>query len=82
MKIIAHDDNKCRACRTCEIACSWHHHRVFSPGLSDIQVTRNNQTGEILWTLDTSSCDLCKDEEKHLCIKYCLYKALTLKEVS
>jgi len=81
MKAIVSDISKCYGCRACELACSWHHHGVFSPALSDIQVSRNNRTGVIKLSIDNSSCDLCDAEEEPLCIKYCAYEALTLREV-
>jgi len=51
----------CYGCRICELACSFHHQGVFSPELSSIRVSRNNRTGEIGWSVD-STCDSCKGE--------------------
>lgn len=80
MKTIVCNLIRCSGCRICELSCSWHHSRVFSPNLSDIKVTRNNRTGVIKWSIDSSTCDLCNNEEEPLCIKYCAYKVLALKE--
>ena len=77
LKIVV-DTRACYGCRLCELACSFHHGRVFSPELSSIKVLRNNQTGEISWSVD-SSCDSCSGEAKPLCVQYCVYGAL--KEV-
>jgi len=77
MKIIR-DTETCFGCRTCELACSSHHAKVFSSELSSIKVTRNNRTGSIGWYID-STCDSCKGESQPLCVKYCAYGAL--KEV-
>ena len=74
MKIVR-DGNLCRGCRTCELACSFHHKRVFSPKLSSIRISNNYWAGAIHWSVNPS-CDFCKDEAKPLCIQYCPYKAL------
>ena len=73
LKIVI-DANVCYGCRACELACSFHHGRLFSPELSSIKVFRDNQTGEISWSVD-SSCDLCKGEAQPLCMEYCVYGA-------
>lgn len=72
---IKRDPGACYGCRTCELACSFHHGRVFSPELSSIKVSRNNRTGKIKWNID-STCDLCSGETERLCIQFCAYKAL------
>jgi Fe-S-cluster-containing hydrogenase component 2 len=74
LKIISNPD-RCYGCRTCELACSFHHTGLFSPESSSITVRKSNQTGTIKWRLD-SSCDSCAGEEEPLCVKYCSYKAL------
>ena len=66
---------RCYGCRTCELACSFHHKRVFAPELSSIRITKSNRTGIIRWRMD-SSCDLCLEEDQPLCVKYCSYGAL------
>ena len=75
MKILS-DIEACYGCRVCELVCSFHHSGVFSPELSSIRVSRNNRTGEIGLSID-STCDSCMGEEQPLCVKYCLYRALT-----
>lgn len=77
MKIVF-NAKACYGCRTCEIACSFHHKRVFIPELSSIRVLNNYRNGEIQWSAD-STCDLCEGEDQPLCVTYCLYEAL--KEV-
>ena len=67
----------CGGCRTCEIACSYHHKKVFSPSLSSIEV--KDRPGEPGFTVsfyiaDTNkhiACDGCKGEDEPLCLKYC-----------
>jgi len=68
----------CYGCRICELACSFHHKRSFSPDVSSIKALTNMRTGEVKCTID-STCDFCEGEEQPLCKKYCLYGAL--KEV-
>ena len=77
---IAVDKERCSGCHVCELICSFHHAQAFSHDLSSIQVLVNNRTGEIQWSVD-SSCDLCKGEEKPLCVRYCPYHSLKLKGV-
>jgi Fe-S-cluster-containing hydrogenase component 2 len=74
MKIIR-DTEACYGCRTCELVCSFHHKGVFSLGGGSITVKRDNNTGEIKWTID-STCDSCDGEDQPLCVKYCVYGAL------
>jgi Fe-S-cluster-containing hydrogenase component 2 len=69
----------CYGCRACELACSFHHLGVFSPGGGAIRVRKDNRTGKIEWTRSTQ-CDLCMGEAGPLCMKYCFYGALTLSK--
>ena len=70
------DVSRCKGCRACELACSFHHsgRRSFSPTESSTKVSRDNDTAEITITTD-STCDLCSGEEQPLCVKYCVYGA-------
>ena len=67
----------CGGCRTCEIACSYHHKKVFSPSLSSIEVTdRLEEPGftvsfHLASTNSHLACDGCKGEDEPLCLKYC-----------
>lgn len=71
----------CYGCRICELACSFHHERAFSPEASSIRISRDNQNGEIGLSID-STCDLCKGEAQPLCVEYCIYGALKEVEYS
>lgn len=71
----------CFGCRTCELACSFHHTGFFAPEQSSIRVSRSNQTGVITWHLN-SSCDGCKEEGIPLCVRYCSYGALRQRSKS
>ena len=68
----------CVGCRACELMCSFHHEGVFSPEMSSIKISRDNQNGRIWLSVD-ATCDLCQGETQPLCVEYCLYGAL--KEV-
>lgn len=74
MKIVRKAE-ACCGCRICELVCSYHHKKVFSPELSSIKVTKNFGTGEIGWSVD-STCDSCRGEAYPLCVAYCIYGAL------
>jgi Fe-S-cluster-containing hydrogenase component 2 len=60
----------CVGCRTCELACSFHHSGSMAPELSSVQVRRSNRTAAISWQV-LPSCDLCAAETEPLCAKYC-----------
>jgi NAD-dependent dihydropyrimidine dehydrogenase PreA subunit len=79
-RILKHID-RCYGCRTCELACSFHHKGVFAPELSSIKISRCNQTGVLRWHVDPS-CDSCVGEDQPLCVKYCSYGALEIGEGS
>jgi carbon-monoxide dehydrogenase iron sulfur subunit len=66
---------RCYGCRTCELACSFHHSGLFSPERSSIRAMKNNHTGVITWRMD-ESCDLCEGEDRLFCVHYCSYGAL------
>jgi Fe-S-cluster-containing hydrogenase component 2 len=74
---INHVMKNCYACKTCELACSYHHTGMFQPAKSSISVERNHITGEWKWTID-DSCDLCENEAEPLCAKYCFYDAIVI----
>ena len=72
-KILIKQEN-CTGCRSCELACSYHLTRTFQPSMSKIQVIWDSERGEM--HIQKDQCDLCRGEEKQLCIKYCASKAL------
>jgi Fe-S-cluster-containing hydrogenase component 2 len=79
MALILLDPQRCRGCRICESACSFHHtkHKMFDPSRSSTHVSRDNDTAAITLSID-STCDLCDGEETPLCVKYCAYGARRL----
>ncbi len=78
--IIEVDQDLCRGCCLCVLMCSFHHTGVFSRELSSIDVSVSSITGEVKWEVG-ESCDMCKKEAGHLCVKYCPYDCLAVKEV-
>jgi Fe-S-cluster-containing hydrogenase component 2 len=76
---IVRDSNLCHGARMCSIMCSFHHRKKFSPEFSSIHVLRNNKTGNISWSVD-STCDECRNEEEPFCIRYCFHDALRREE--
>ncbi len=70
----------CGGCRTCEIACSFHHREEFNPTISSIQiVNRMNEPGFVVSLVeekdgDRVACDFCKALEVPLCVVYCKEK--------
>lgn len=67
----------CGGCRTCEMACSFHHTGKFIPALSSLKIIENeDDPGFSLVILERSdgqsiACDGCQDLEVPLCVQYC-----------
>ena len=80
MARIIRDANLCHGCRTCEMMCSFHHHRAFSPAWASIDIERNNASGNVSWSVGPS-CDLCEHEDRVFCVTYCAYGALRRTEL-
>jgi len=73
------DSQLCYGCRACELACSYHHRKAFSPGGGSIQVFKNRENGKIRWQKD-ETCDFCTGESQPLCVRYCSYQALEIQD--
>ena len=70
--------DKCTACRSCELMCSYHHTGVFSTEASSIIITRNdNEEASGYYFLST--CNLCFDLDIPMCVESCYTHALCLK---
>ena len=74
---IAFDTKDCTGCRTCEMACSYHHSRTFRPRVSSIEIIRNpEQSGfSICFYKDSHqghlACNGCPGLEEPFCVQYC-----------
>ncbi|MDP1990706.1 MAG: hypothetical protein Q8K00_06735 [Syntrophales bacterium] len=81
------DMPSCGGCRTCEIACSFHHTGDFIPALSSLKVVEKEEGPGYGVVLKEESdeegfaCDGCEGLDLPLCVEYCkevddLYKIL------
>jgi len=66
----------CTGCRTCELACSYHHTGVFQPSKSSIEITGSPKEGFKLVLFEAphdnrAACDGCRGLEEPLCIRFC-----------
>lgn len=72
----------CGACRTCEIACSFHHTGEFIPSLSSIKIHEKDSGGGytiVLLEEDSDlgkACDGCVELKEPLCMEVCKEKEL------
>ncbi|MDD2353551.1 MAG: hypothetical protein PHX56_08385 [Atribacterota bacterium] len=76
---IKRNENLCYYCKSCQLACAFHHTSTFWPDRSSIYIYRNPISGETKWKID-NTCDQCAEEETPLCVKYCTYGALTISD--
>ena len=67
----------CGGCRTCEIACSYHHKRNFNPAISSLIVhEREMGEGYDIELIEKKeglrmACDGCLDLDVPLCVQHC-----------
>ena len=62
MKRITVDAGKCAGCRYCELACSGHHHHLFSPTLSRVTVVKDDHRG-LDYPVLCHQCEECPPED-------------------
>jgi len=71
------DMPECGGCRTCELACSFHHEKKFNPEISSLKIwDKEDRKGYLVEIIEGQhgkrySCDGCKDLEIPLCVQYC-----------
>ena len=71
------DMPSCGGCRTCEMACSFHHKKEFIPSLSSIKVlNKENEPGFLVSLIKETdgqsiACDGCMELDIPLCMQYC-----------
>jgi len=66
------DTKNCFGCRSCELACSYHHRKIFQPAISSIEIKRWEKTGKFGIVLHSQqehgrmACDSCG-----FCLQFC-----------
>ncbi len=77
MNKVSFETEICVGCRTCEIACSYHHRGVFMPSASSIEIINRPEDPGFAVSFYTQAenghlaCDQCQGLEEPLCIEYC-----------
>jgi Fe-S-cluster-containing hydrogenase component 2 len=67
----------CGGCRTCEMACSFHHKGEFIPAISSVKILdKEKAAGFDVFLAERkdekhTACDGCKGLQVPLCIEYC-----------
>lgn len=75
------DTKDCTGCKTCAIACAYHHRGVFSLSISSIEIKDLRQKGKFALVFYKKTkdghlaCDKCQGEKEPLCVKYCNFLA-------
>ena len=77
-KIVIHPD-RCRGCRSCQLACSFVKEGVFNPTRSHIVMERDIETEKTAPMIKPLGCDLCGG--RPACVEACKYGALTYEPV-
>ncbi len=71
------DMPSCGGCRTCELACSFHHRGEFIPSASSLKVLEKKEgRGYTVFLKEEAdgngpACDGCDGLEIPLCVEYC-----------
>ena len=67
--------DNCTGCRSCELACSYHHQKIFAPSISSIRVKRSEKDGEfgiIIYRESAEGHLACNcPENDESCLNYC-----------
>ena len=79
---------RCIGCKLCELACSYHHTKVFGRRFSSIEVhifKKDDVNVKITLHQERREnhvpCDGCKNEKEPLCVKYCPTKVLIARSL-
>jgi Fe-S-cluster-containing dehydrogenase component len=74
---VTFDTERCTGCRSCELACSFHHTSAFQPRVSSIEIANNPGKTGFLATFfreefeDHKACDRCQGLPGPLCVPVC-----------
>jgi Fe-S-cluster-containing hydrogenase component 2 len=74
------DMPSCGGCRSCEMACSFHHTGKFEPSVSSLVVIdKEDSKGFTIELIDGNrngrfSCDECEGLEVPICVEWCKQK--------
>ena len=72
-----YETKDCTGCRSCELACSYHHTGTFSPATSSIQINGLDKIPFLTMSFNKQEnnghlpCDGCNGLAEPLCVKYC-----------
>ncbi len=74
-KSIILDTDTCTGCRACELACSYHHQKIFSPSIASIHIRRyymEEKVAIILYPQGEVNHLPCNcTSGKEFCVQYC-----------
>jgi Fe-S-cluster-containing hydrogenase component 2 len=74
---VSFETEGCVGCRTCQLACSYHHKGVFMPSASSIEIKDQSKDLGFEVSFYTQAenghlaCDQCQGLEEPLCVEYC-----------
>jgi ferredoxin len=74
---VTFETEKCGGCRSCELACSFHHRGLFQPKIASIEINDRPKNLGFTTTIyrDGSeghiACDQCKGLPVPMCVQFC-----------
>ena len=82
------DRKKCTGCKSCELACSFHHEKKYHPRRASLRIHSMEKEGDISISLfkdltklerqNRFPCDMCVDESEPQCVAFCVPEAITV----
>ena len=73
---VTFETEKCGGCRSCELACSFHHMEIFQHSVSSLKIIGHNGPNPRMTFYRESvdghiACDHCKGLDVPLCMEFC-----------